>query len=116
VDIDTSDADRLALDLNRESVLVLRRTNAAVAAGIDDVHAQAVATAEQFRDTGDMIAATRKVGSGYSRIVRCYDPAGLMNEYGSHGRAPRPWLLVHADAGAQIVETQLARGLDEFIR
>ena len=69
-----------------------------------------------MRDTGDMIAATRKIGRGFSRIVRCYDPAGLMNEFGTSSMPPRPWLLVHADAGADAVEQGLLRDLNDFLR
>lgn len=116
--LDTSEVEKFAADLNRESVLVRRRTNAAIDAGIDHVYTQAVATAQQFRDTGDMIAATYKSkrSGGFARIVRCEDPAGLMNEFGNHGRPPRPWLLVHADAGAQVMQDNLERDLGEFVR
>lgn len=118
VSLDTSEADDFARDLLRESTLIRRRTNAAVDAGIDLVYASAVADAGRMRDTGAMVAATfkSKRSGGYTRIVRCTDPAGMMNEFGNHGRPPRPWLLVHADAGADRVVMELQRGLDEFAR
>jgi len=119
VTLDTSEVQRFARDLNSEARLTQRRANAAVGAGINLVYDRAMASAATMRDTGAMAAATKKTHGGrggYTRIVRCTDPAGLMNEFGNHGRAPRPWLLVHADAGAEKIEAELARGLDEFLR
>lgn len=115
-DVDVTEVSDLARDINRDAAKRQRRLEAALSDGIDVVYVRAIADAEQMRDTGDMVAATRKVGRGFSRIVRCYDPAGLMNEFGSHGRAPRPWLLVHADAGADAVERGVLRDLDDFLR
>lgn len=116
VNIDTTELSRFALDINRESVLVRRRNEAAVRTGIDHVYDKAIETAQQWRDTGAMIAATRKIGRGYTRRVRCDDPAGMMNEFGAHGRAPRPWLLIQADGGAAVVAQEMLRGIDEFLR
>lgn len=115
-DVDVSEVQALARDINRDAALRQRRLEAAVAAGIDVVYTRAIADAQQMRDTGDMIAATRKIGRGFSRIVRCYDPAGLMNEFGTSSMPPRPWLLVHADAGADAVEQGLLRDLNDFLR
>ena len=117
IELDASEVTAFAADLRREhTVAVVRRTNNAVGQGIDHAFTAAISVAEGMRDTGDMIAATHKVGRGYSRAIYCDDPAGMMNEFGNHGRPPRPWLLVQGDPAIGIVETEMARDLGEFRR
>ncbi len=117
IEIDLRELEALAKGLEEEArTKQARRNNAALTKGIDYVYEHATATASGFRDTGAMLAATRKVGRGYTRAVRCTDPAGFFNEFGTVHMPPRPWLYVEADPGAKVVEEELARSLDDFLK
>ena len=116
LELDVSEVLKLAKDLGSEGRKQQIRNQAALDEGIDYVFDTAIATATPWRDTGDMIAATKKVGRGYTRAVRCTDPAGLMNDRGTVNMAPRPWLGHLAEPGGKVVEASLARSIDEFLR
>ena len=115
--IDVTEVVKLAGDLDKyEKREVRNLTERALAEGIDYVFTHAVASAEPMRDTGLMLESIHKDSGrgGYGRRVWCGpDPAGFMNEFGNNGRAPRPWLFPHLAPAAEIVERDIANGIEQ---
>ena len=119
VDVDVAELAQLAADLLHEDRrLVQRRVYKALDQAIDFLYAEAHASALAIRDTGALAASLRHEsrGGGDGRRVWTEDPAGLMNEFGTHSMAPRPWLFPHAQPAGDLLARLIVDGTGEVLQ